>query len=159
MIQMFHHLAQLPSQFCQIPIGPRRIGQTLEHQNTRSQPNLGPRPPVSPCRMELQVGYVGNCFHFLAFLFLPRRNLFRILHNFIERLSLFTALGARTREFVPFVDPSVSREAHIEKMTNGIKLPTRPTSATPVLAPKSNSPSAPLCSDCYGIFGSVNRRA
>ena len=48
LIQMFHHLAQLPSQFCQIPIGPSRISQTLEHQNT-SQPNPGPRPPMSPC--------------------------------------------------------------------------------------------------------------
>ena len=31
LISVFHHLAQLPSRFCQIPISPSRVGQTVEH--------------------------------------------------------------------------------------------------------------------------------
>ena len=31
LILVFHHLARLPSRFCQIPISPGRIGQTVEH--------------------------------------------------------------------------------------------------------------------------------
>ena len=38
LIWVFHHLAQLPSRFCQIPICPGRIGQTVTHSNS-SQPN------------------------------------------------------------------------------------------------------------------------
>ena len=33
------------------PTVPMSVGQTLEHQNT-SQPNPGPRSPVSPCKKE-----------------------------------------------------------------------------------------------------------
>ena len=35
---MFHHLSQLPSRFCQILIGPGRIGQTVDHSKSKSQP-------------------------------------------------------------------------------------------------------------------------
>ena len=35
-IWKFHHVAQLPSRFCQIPISPSRIGQTVEHLKSRS---------------------------------------------------------------------------------------------------------------------------
>ena len=45
---MFHHLALLHSQFCWIPSCSSRIGQTVWHLNS-SQPNPGPRPPVSRC--------------------------------------------------------------------------------------------------------------
>ena len=39
---MFHHLAQLPSQFYPTPVGPSRIRQTVEHHNSTTQvnPNL-----------------------------------------------------------------------------------------------------------------------
>ena len=41
LIWVFHHLAQLPSRFCQIPISPGRIGQTVEHSKFKStQPSL-----------------------------------------------------------------------------------------------------------------------
>ena len=46
---MFHQLAHLPSRFCQIPICPVRIGQTVEHIKFKSiQPS--PRADESPCR-------------------------------------------------------------------------------------------------------------
>ena len=42
LIWVFHHLAQLHSHFCQIPISLGRIGQTVE-------PNPGLRADESPC--------------------------------------------------------------------------------------------------------------
>ena len=35
-IWIFHHLAQLPCQFCQIPFGPSRIRQMVEYWNLKS---------------------------------------------------------------------------------------------------------------------------
>ena len=41
LISVFHHLAQLPSRFCQIPITPSRVGQTVEHSKSKStKPSL-----------------------------------------------------------------------------------------------------------------------
>ena len=36
LISLFHHLPQLYSRFCQIPIRPGRIGQTVEHSKYKS---------------------------------------------------------------------------------------------------------------------------
>ena len=35
-ILMFHHISQLPSRFCQIPISPSKIGQTMEIPKSKS---------------------------------------------------------------------------------------------------------------------------
>ena len=48
MISVFHHLAQLPSRFCQIPISPRRIGQTVERTKYKST-RPSPRADGTPC--------------------------------------------------------------------------------------------------------------
>ena len=41
LISVFHHLSQLPSCFCQIPIRPSRVGQTMEHSKSKStKPSL-----------------------------------------------------------------------------------------------------------------------
>ena len=37
LIWIFHHLAQLPSHFCQIAISPRRIMQIVEHLKSKSK--------------------------------------------------------------------------------------------------------------------------
>ena len=45
-------LTHLPCQFCLVPICLGRIRQTLEHLNPM-QPNVGRRPPESPCILNL----------------------------------------------------------------------------------------------------------
>ena len=45
-------LSHLPCQFCLVPICLGRIRQTLEHLNPM-QPNVGRRPPESPCILNL----------------------------------------------------------------------------------------------------------
>ena len=37
---MFHHLAQKPSHFCQIPISPSRVGQTVDHLKSKSTKSI-----------------------------------------------------------------------------------------------------------------------
>ena len=50
LISVFHHIDQLPSRFCQIPISPRRVGQTVEHSKFKStQPNPGAHK--TPCML------------------------------------------------------------------------------------------------------------
>ena len=48
LIRAFHHLALLPSRFCQSPVCPSRNGQSVERQKS-SQPNTGSRPLESSC--------------------------------------------------------------------------------------------------------------
>ena len=53
---MFHHVAHMPSRFCQIPICPQRIGQMVEHSKFKpTQPS--PRANGIPCT---QVELLGN---------------------------------------------------------------------------------------------------
>ena len=54
MIWMFHHLAQLPSQFTNSAIFSSAQADRSRQCNDQnhSQPNPGPRPPESPCRLE-----------------------------------------------------------------------------------------------------------
>ena len=52
----FHHLAQLPSRLCQIPISPSRVGQTVEHSKSNStKPSL--RAHGMPCISNCQCDY------------------------------------------------------------------------------------------------------
>ena len=49
---MVHLLAQLLSPLCQIVISPIKIGQTVEHQKSKSnQLNAGPGTDESPCNI------------------------------------------------------------------------------------------------------------
>ena len=48
LIWVLHHPPHLPSRFCQIPISPGRIGQTVEHTKF-SQPNSVHEQMVTPC--------------------------------------------------------------------------------------------------------------
>ena len=48
-VLLYVDFVQLPSRFCQIPICPGRIGQTVEHSNFKSTQPI-PRSDGTPCR-------------------------------------------------------------------------------------------------------------
>ena len=49
MISVFHHLGQVPSRFCQIPISPSRVGQTVNGRNPSQQNPVSAHLEQTPC--------------------------------------------------------------------------------------------------------------
>ena len=79
LISVFHHLAQLPSRFCQSPISPSRVGQTVEHSKSKStKPSLSSlgTPCISVPNHQPATSRLGNeTCHFLREGFLQEQDL------------------------------------------------------------------------------------